>query len=252
MEVIQRCLASDGLQEFLITRDPSRFHFKGTLQTWSQRCTEGTELLYTHEDAGEKMRRMPVSWVQMYNILAIIKGSGDCHSGNTLFQSDERGQFANLIDCDDEFIMPQVNHIDQIQIWTLGFPQASKPLLRPILKMLASSEFVDKWIKFVRTQCKDCTDPKVLSFEFRIHRIHELCREELEKSSISLTCQDLYFEIYGGREKFEELKRNESHRPEFVLFQYFMKDGMIQYLNEEAMRGPIFRGNVEALYNATA
>ncbi|MBS0651678.1 MAG: hypothetical protein JSR93_11000 [Verrucomicrobia bacterium] len=247
--VIEQCLLSDGLEQFVITRDPSRFHFKGTLQTWSQRCTEGTELLYAHNEAGKMMRRMPVSWVQMYNILGIIKGSGDSHSGNTLFQSDESGQFANLIDCDDEFIMPDVNHIDQIQIWTLGFPQASKPLLRPIAMMLASPEFTDKWIKFIRTQFKDASDPKVIAFESRIQQINQLCKEELEKPSISLTCQDLYFEIYGGREKFVQLKRDESHRPEFILFQYFMKDGMIQYLNEEAMSGPIFRDNVAALYH---
>ncbi|MBX3719121.1 MAG: hypothetical protein KF898_05690 [Parachlamydiales bacterium] len=246
--VIERCLISDGLEQFVITRDPSRFHFKGTLQTWSQRCTEGTELLYEHENAGEMMRRMPVSWVQMYNILGIIKGSGDCHSGNTLFQNDESSQFANLIDCDDEFIMPDINHIDQIQIWTLGFPQASKPLLRPIVMMLASPEFTDKWIKFIRTQFKDASDPKVIAFESRIQQINRLCKEESEKPSISLTCQDLYFEIYGGRGKFEQLKRDESHRPEFILFQYFMKDGMIQYLNEEAMSGSIFRDNVAALY----
>ncbi|MBS0652004.1 MAG: hypothetical protein JSR39_00595 [Verrucomicrobia bacterium] len=247
-EAINRCLASDSFDQFLLSRDPTRFHFQGTLQTWAQGCVEGTDLIYNNPLAGQMLRNMPVSWVQLYNILGIIKGSGDCHSGNTLFQCNASNQIANLIDCDDEFIMPNENHIDQIQIWTLGFPQASKPLLKPIVRMLASPEFVDKWIKFIRSQSRDIMDPKIQAFEFRIQRLSHRCREELEKSSISLTCQDLYFEVYGGREKFEQLKLNEGNRPEFILFQYFMKDGMVQYLNEEKMSGEIFRRNVQDLY----
>lgn len=248
-EAINRCLASDSVEQFLISSDPSRFHFQGTLQTWAEGCVEGTDLIYNNPLAGQMLRNMPVSWVQLYNILGIIKGSGDCHSGNTLFQFNKNGQIANLIDCDDEFIMPNENHMDQIQIWTLGFPQASKPLLRPIVRMLASPEFVDKWIKFIRFQNPDIMDPKIQAFECRIQRLSHRCREELEKSSISLTCQDLYFEVYGGRSKFEQLKRDERDRPEFILFQYFMKDGMIQYLDEEKMSGEIFRHNVQDLYS---
>lgn len=247
-EAVKRALAASSFDKFTLTRDPRWFHLQGTLQTWSQNCREGTDLLYKDPLAGEQLRNLPVSLVQMYNILGLIKGAGDCHSGNTLFQFNPNGQIENLIDCDDEFIMPKVNHYHQIQIWTLGLPQGAKPLLRPIVRMLASPEFLDKWLNF-KIARDNSSDPKIVAFKDRIQRINQLCREELEKPSITLTCQDLYFELYGGREKFLRLKEEENHRPEFILFQYFMKKDMTQYLNEEAMRGEIFMRNAQDLYS---
>lgn len=247
---VERALSeTDSFDEFLVSRDPNWFHLQGTLQKWIPNCQEGTDLLYKDPRAGLMLKNLSIPMVQMYNILALLKGSGDCHSGNTLFQFGAADHIENLIDCDDEFIMPKVNHYHQIQIWTLGLPQGSKPLMRPILRMLAAPEFLNKWLNFRLTNDNNTSNPRFDAFKHRIHTISRLCREELGKPVITLTCQDLYFELYGGREKFLRLKVQESHRPEFILFQYFMKKDMVQYLNEEAMGGEIFRQNARDLYS---
>ncbi len=251
LEVLARCLALDSLDQFVVSRDPKKFHHLGTLQNWAEKCVEGGDLIYKNPLAGRMFRSLPVSLVQMYNILGILKGAGDCHPGNTLFQFDAEGQIANLIDCDDELIMPNENHIGQIKIWTLGFPQASIPLLRPIVGLLASSGFRNKCAQFIRANRRDPLDLKFLAFEQRVKRISRLCSDEFSKSTISLTCQDLCFELYGGRKKFEDLKQNKRDLPEFILFHYFISDGAIQYFykDKEKMRGEIFSRNVQDLYS---
>lgn len=240
---------TDSFDQFVVSRHPKWFHLMGTLQKWVPNCQEGTDLLYKDDRAGRMLKGLSIPMVQMYNILALIKGSGDCHSGNTLFQFGSNAQIENLIDCDDEFIMPKVNHYHHIQIWTLGLPQASKPLLRPILRMLAAPEFLNKWINLKLANDSIASNPRIDAFKNRIHTINRLCKEELEKPMITLTCQDLYFALYGGREKFLRLKEQEHHRPEFILFQYFMKKDMTQYLDEIAMRGEIFTANARTLYS---
>lgn len=246
--VIDLCLLNENLDQYSISKDPETLHLFGTLQCWEKGCVEAKKLIETDPEAGLKIRNIPVATVHLYNILALIKGACDCHLGNTLFQLGEDGQIDHMVDCDDEFILPGNNSFHHVRIWTLGLPQALEPIPRSLLTVLSSAEFAAKFIDYNKMWKEGALSSSFAALRARLDRLQQICVKELAKPCISLSSQELYFELYGGREKFERMVQEQKEFPPFSIFEYFMSDGLKQYISNVPLSSPIFQKNVKDLY----
>ncbi len=244
----------------------------GTLQCWVEGCSDARKLLREDPNGGQKISRIPVTVVQFYTILGIIKGCRDGHESNTLFKLNEHGEIAQLVDCDDEHIMPSENTYQNIRMWSLGFPQSAQPLSRPLMRMLAAPDFIEHFRRY--NPKSKASDPVIYERqEQRLLHMQMLCQAALSDPSKSLTVQDLYFELFGGREKYTELLTggelykqmlrdvgmavpNDPNPPSpAIIFDHFMIDRIrhdYTVVRKDTVDFPMFQQNLRALYSGAS
>lgn len=267
LEAIRIYLEEGAYDRFKKDSPKERQFPYGTLQCWVDNCSDGRKVLREDPLGGEKLSRIPVTVVQFYTLLGIIKGCRDGHEANTLFRYLDNGEIAQIIDCDDEHIMPRENTYQQVRMWTLGFPQAAQPLSRPLMRMLAAPDFAQHFRRY--NPISKAVDPVIYQRQDeRLLHMRTLCEAALNDPSKPLTVQDLYFNLFGGREKYAELLTggelykqmlkdagmavpNDPNPPSpAIIFDHFMIDrirGDYAVVRKETVDFPMFQQNLRAL-----
>ncbi len=222
----ERCRAMESSKYFTTSRglisDPQdRAEGLGSIQLWQQDVAEVTTLLCTQKDAAQRLRAAPKEWVDLYAITHLMKGHKDSHSGNTLLQNGT----GKLIDCDEEHCLPASEDFRHQKMWELGLPASSKPISPLLLHVLRHPHLTESAegvshaheLRFERGFYGAGSLRRYyreLNGEFRepIHRMKGRVKHLRESANAVLTgkkapqsTQDLFFEIYGGKDAYERL-----------------------------------------------
>lgn len=188
---IQRYFDSDVFREHM-----NLFKKEGSIQTWIRDCGRAYDLITKDPDGGNKLRTAPKTLVHLYVLLGILKGSMDCSSGNT-FIHYEKGRVVNFWDFDDERSCPEQNNWWSFRLWQLGLPQSAEPFDRATLLLFIDKTFLKRFKRHTGYEAQ--LD--------RFVRMVKLFEEELDKETIVLTPRDLFFQLFGGREHYDYVKK---------------------------------------------
>lgn len=179
--------------------------FEGSLQRWiTGTCFRAYDLL-TWEDGAEKLMTIPRHLVHFHVLSALVKGSTDNSSGNTMFVfADDYSRIIDIKEFDDEGCMPEESSFRELRIWQLGLPQANEPFDRATLELFADERWVKAISRFNRFAI-GLSDDSLLNQMRRLESIRNICIRELEKAQITFTPRELFFEICGGKEEYTKL-----------------------------------------------
>ncbi len=179
--------------------------FQGSMQVWIDGCARGFELLVWDAEGGKKLKTAPKTLTHLYAMLGLIKGSMDCSSGNSLVQFDPQlGRVASFWDMDDERSMPLTRDWWHFRLWQMGLPQCAQPFDRATLLLFSDPGLMEKLKK---VQTSEQLSPEAYEAQNqRLQTIIELFNQELNKPEITLTPRELFFQVFGGREYYQQVK----------------------------------------------
>ena len=207
---IQVYLDSLGFKEHM--RD---FRQEGSLQLWKNDCSRAYDVIVKNQNGGALLKSAPKLLAHLYALLGIIKGSKDCSSGNTLAVVDKgTNSVVNFWDFDDERSMSASRNFWDLRMWQIGLPQNTKPFDRSTLLLFTDQNLVKK-LKAQQTS-QHISREAYQEQNNRLDRIIELFWRELEKDQITLTPQELFFYLFGGREDFTRIKEDFNNDKTFV------------------------------------
>ncbi len=224
----------------------------GSIQKWIQEPGKRAyDLIVEDPTAGEKFKAMPKTPVHLYCLLGLIKGSKDCSSGNSMVIMGPDSEYVKFIDFDDEKSLPTNNHYKQFRMWQLGLPQADQPFDRTVLFMFSDPEILlNQYKDYRKRRSSELLSPgSYKALDQRMERIAELFNKELKKTTPTLTPRELFFEVCGGREEFEDWHHTKGLNPMHV-FEYCMGTiGAGSYYIIDSDR-TILDKNFESLYDS--
>ncbi len=96
-----------------------------------------------------------------------------------------------------------------MRIWMMGLPQTKKALDRATLLAFTHPTLLPQ-LKSYHDNIQSYYQISQAALKAQIERVEAmqvLCREALEQEPITLTPRELFFDLFGGREIFEEAKR---------------------------------------------
>jgi hypothetical protein len=231
---IAQYLNSREFKAYIFSNALEKGDNQGSLQEWIGGATKRVYEMITQErGSGGKLKRVEKNVVHLYALLGLIKGQRDGSCGNVMVSLSEKGdQILYFHEFDDEKSLPTQNTPDQFRLWQLGLPQASQPFDRAFLLLFADKGIVEKLEKMMRMH----KIPSSGGYEARltrVKRIRELFCAELRKEKPELTPQELFFQVVGGKETYDQLKSqgfSDWHIFEFCLASegrggYFPQEG---------------------------
>ncbi|MBS0620805.1 MAG: hypothetical protein JSS61_05035 [Verrucomicrobia bacterium] len=195
----------------------------GSLQQWISLCGRAYDLLVNDPNGGKKLRSAPKALCHLYALLGMIKGSKDCSSGNTLVEYDPTlGRVVNFWDFDDERSLCTSTTHSEMRMWQLGLPQCAQPFDRALLLLFSDEDTLIQ--RLIRQQgSSEIPRGAYEAQNTRFRQILSLFREELQKETPTLTPQDLFFTLFGGREEFNALSEGTSISP-IEIFEFNLSE----------------------------
>jgi hypothetical protein len=236
---IENYFNSDAFKDHL-----HAFNVQGSIQPWIHHCGRAYELMVKDPTGGEKLRTAPKVLAHLYALLGILKGSKDCSSGNTLVDySSSLGRVVNFWDFDDENSLTAGRDFKEFRMWHLGLPQCRQPFDRALLLMFSDPCLLNK----LKKQQTSLQIPEA-SYEAqreRLEGIIAIFKSELAKGEITLTPRSLFFKMFGGQERF-----NEVYLSPIEIFEFYMSNigigAVYTHFEEERWR---FNKNMHDLFS---
>lgn len=192
-----------------------------TLQKYISPSKTVSDLLQ-EEQGAEIIRSMDLGEVQTYLTFGLIRGRRDGHGNNTIIHSMD-GNALKLYDIDEEedFLSPNIgldtdgNSANEgtqgSSMAALGFPQASLPYLRVLLKLFSWAGLKEKALRQLaclhRQNRESYLHVRGRALEERLDKILEICRFESQKDTPTLTPREVYFLIFGKDYLYERMRR---------------------------------------------
>ncbi len=207
---------------------PSAYpRFSGTLQLWRQNCKQAHVYLNTEGiDPARQIASKPVQYIHLHALSSLIKANGDLHTGNLLFEiAEDRQTIQRVVDCDEERILPEQNHFNQVVLGEFGFPQSEQPLDPMMLHLIAHPQFphLFKAYEIHRGLAVRSISPGAkIALHNRVERLQQVARKALARGS-SLSPRDLFFTVFGGRELYLA-KTLQSRITPLEVFEFGLED----------------------------
>lgn len=239
---IQNYLNSEAFRDHV-----SAFGLQGSLQLWLHHCSRAFDLIVKDPDGGRKLKTAPKTLTHLYVLLNMIKGSMDCSSGNTFVEFDAHlNRIVNFWDIDDERSMPTTHNFPDLRMWQMGLPQCTEPFDRAVLLLFSDPALLKKLDHHQFSLIPQEADKTQRE---RLTRIVTFFKKELLKEKISLTPRDLFFNLFGGREDFESVKRNGESDIELFEFHLPVMGRGLWYTSDENEKITVGK-NMKALYSS--
>ena len=245
---IQDFLSSERYKNWIKNNELEAKDSLGSIQCWIKGpASLVNDLLYLDERAGEKLKQMPKVLVHLHCILGLVKGTGDGHPGNTMVRCAQDGSIQSIHEFDDERTLMDNNEHRSFRMYQFGLPQAMQPFDRTTLMLFSEDKLLRQICAYNRSDRKQMVNKSSYEAqEKRVAKMIQLFQEELRKEQITLTPQELFFKMLGGRDSYFYWTKQMCQNP-LEVFEYRLShfNGIGKHFASKAIASQ----NFNALYD---